>query len=230
MRIIETYSHYNGLEFLEIHRHDLLGELQQLVKAFDIYGVGKAGLRSKESSFRNDPQSRRYHEQLESRGWHNSDCWRMESFSKQRIALKFCFGLRAGEERLEFDEFCSRYRHDEIDVVVSGHAHSFTNALVANANGKPILVTQAFASGTAYADIDLAIDPARREVRVDGELVRLAKKRMVHAEAPGRNSTAGATIHRSSWRSGPTRGSPRARCDAWSQAPRRAGPSWYLSA
>lgn len=53
---------------------------------------------------------------------------------------------------------------DEIDVVVSGHAHSFTNALVANQNGKPILVTQAFASGTAYADIDLAIDPASRDI------------------------------------------------------------------
>jgi len=53
---------------------------------------------------------------------------------------------------------------DEIDVVVSGHAHSFTNALVENANGKPILVTQAFANGTAYADIDLAMDPASRDI------------------------------------------------------------------
>ena len=53
---------------------------------------------------------------------------------------------------------------DEIDVVVSGHAHSFTNALVENANGKPILVTQAFANGTAYADIDLALDPASRDI------------------------------------------------------------------
>lgn len=53
---------------------------------------------------------------------------------------------------------------DEIDVVVSGHAHSFTNALVLNDNGKPLLVTQAFASGTAYADIDLAIDPASRDI------------------------------------------------------------------
>lgn len=48
--------------------------------------------------------------------------------------------------------------HDEIDVVVSGHAHGFTNQLVANKNGKVILVTQAFSSGTAYADIDLIID------------------------------------------------------------------------
>ena len=53
---------------------------------------------------------------------------------------------------------------EEIDVVVSGHAHGFTNAMVENANGKPILVTQAFANGTAYADIDLAIDPASRDI------------------------------------------------------------------
>lgn len=53
---------------------------------------------------------------------------------------------------------------DEIDIVVSGHAHGFTNALVANNNGRPILVTQAFSAGTAYADIDIAIDPASHDI------------------------------------------------------------------
>lgn len=53
---------------------------------------------------------------------------------------------------------------DEVDVVISGHAHGFTNALLPNANGKQILLTQAFSAGTAYADIDLAIDPASRDV------------------------------------------------------------------
>ena len=53
---------------------------------------------------------------------------------------------------------------DEVDVVVSGHAHSFTNALLSNANGKPILVTQAFSAGTAYADIDLEIDRKTKDV------------------------------------------------------------------
>ena len=48
---------------------------------------------------------------------------------------------------------------DEIDVVVSGHTHAFTNALIPNAHGKPILVTQAFSASTAYDDIDLLIDP-----------------------------------------------------------------------
>jgi 5'-nucleotidase len=47
---------------------------------------------------------------------------------------------------------------DEVDVVVSGHAHGFTNALVKNANGKEILVTQAFSASTAYGDIELEID------------------------------------------------------------------------
>ncbi|MGE0684679.1 MAG: bifunctional UDP-sugar hydrolase/5'-nucleotidase [Candidatus Binatia bacterium] len=53
---------------------------------------------------------------------------------------------------------------DEVDVVVSGHAHSFTNALLPNQNGKEILVTQAFSAGTAYADIDLEIDPKTKDV------------------------------------------------------------------
>jgi 5'-nucleotidase len=38
---------------------------------------------------------------------------------------------------------------DEVDVVVSGHTHAFTNALVRNQNGKEILVTQAWAAGCA---------------------------------------------------------------------------------
>jgi len=46
---------------------------------------------------------------------------------------------------------------DDIDVVISGHTHSFTNALVPNQNGKQILVVQAFSASTAYDDIDLAI-------------------------------------------------------------------------
>jgi 5'-nucleotidase len=54
--------------------------------------------------------------------------------------------------------------HDEVDVVISGHWHSFTNVLLSNRNGKPILVTQAFSSGTAYGDVDLEISRASRDV------------------------------------------------------------------
>jgi 5'-nucleotidase len=47
--------------------------------------------------------------------------------------------------------------NDEVDVVISGHAHGFTNALIPNGNGKQILVSQAFSASTAYGDIDLSI-------------------------------------------------------------------------
>jgi 5'-nucleotidase len=53
---------------------------------------------------------------------------------------------------------------DDVDVVVSGHTHHFTNAMVRNAHGVPILVVQAFAAGTAYDDVDLVLDPRTKDV------------------------------------------------------------------
>ena len=45
-----------------------------------------------------------------------------------------------------------------VDVVISGHAHAFTNALLPNAAGHKVLVTQAWAAGKAYADINVQLD------------------------------------------------------------------------
>ncbi len=53
---------------------------------------------------------------------------------------------------------------DDVDIVISGHSHSFTNALIANAHGKKILVVQAFSYGTAFDDIDVAIDPHSHDI------------------------------------------------------------------
>ncbi len=53
---------------------------------------------------------------------------------------------------------------DDVDIVISGHSHSFTNALIPNANGKKILVVQAFSRGTAFDDIDVAIDPRSHDI------------------------------------------------------------------
>ena len=53
---------------------------------------------------------------------------------------------------------------DEFDVVVSGHTHAFTNAVLKTAGGAPILVTQAFSYSTAFTDIDLEIDPVTLDV------------------------------------------------------------------
>ncbi|HUK00922.1 MAG TPA: bifunctional metallophosphatase/5'-nucleotidase [Steroidobacteraceae bacterium] len=51
-----------------------------------------------------------------------------------------------------------------IDVVISGHTHHFTNALLPARGGAPVLVTQAYAYGVAYADIHLSLDPRSHEV------------------------------------------------------------------
>jgi 5'-nucleotidase len=53
---------------------------------------------------------------------------------------------------------------DAVDVVVSGHAHSFTNALMNNQHGHPILVTQCPNAGVAFASIELSIDRKTHDV------------------------------------------------------------------
>jgi 5'-nucleotidase len=53
---------------------------------------------------------------------------------------------------------------DEIDIVISGHEHDYTNILVPTASGKQILLTQAFENGTAYGDIDIALDPVSGDI------------------------------------------------------------------
>lgn len=52
----------------------------------------------------------------------------------------------------------------EIDVVISGHAHAFTNALLPNRQGAPVLVTQALSAGAAYAAIELTLDRRNGDV------------------------------------------------------------------
>lgn len=48
---------------------------------------------------------------------------------------------------------------DEVDVIASGHFHQFTNTVV---DGK--LITQAYSYSTAFADIDITIDRAKRDI------------------------------------------------------------------
>jgi 5'-nucleotidase len=51
-----------------------------------------------------------------------------------------------------------------VDVVISGHAHAFSNALVRNARGHSILLTQAGSAGSAFAEIDLTLDAKTGDV------------------------------------------------------------------
>jgi 5'-nucleotidase len=57
-----------------------------------------------------------------------------------------------------------RLLHDEIDVVIAGHYHSFTNALLKTRNGADILVVQALPAGAAFGDIELIVDRASGNV------------------------------------------------------------------
>ena len=59
----------------------------------------------------------------------------------------------------------------DIDVVVSGHTHNFTNALLPGRGAAPILVTQAYSYGVALAQIDLHIDPATRQVAAKSAVI-----------------------------------------------------------
>ena len=52
----------------------------------------------------------------------------------------------------------------DVDVVLSGHTHAFTNAYLANAGGKPVLVTQAYMYGKGFSDVDLTIARASGDI------------------------------------------------------------------
>lgn len=52
----------------------------------------------------------------------------------------------------------------DVDLVISGHTHHFTNTLLPDRTGRPVLVTQAYSYGIAFAEINLLIDPRTRDV------------------------------------------------------------------
>ena len=52
----------------------------------------------------------------------------------------------------------------EVDVVLSGHTHTYHNTLIKNAGGRPMLVVQGWPKGTGYADIDLEISRGSSDV------------------------------------------------------------------
>ncbi|MCX6689714.1 MAG: bifunctional metallophosphatase/5'-nucleotidase, partial [Methanoregula sp.] len=52
----------------------------------------------------------------------------------------------------------------DVDIVLSGHTHDFSNAYLNNSGGKPVLVTQAYSYSVAFSEIDLTIDPKTRDI------------------------------------------------------------------
>ncbi|MBT2640982.1 bifunctional 2',3'-cyclic-nucleotide 2'-phosphodiesterase/3'-nucleotidase [Bacillus sp. ISL-41] len=66
-------------------------------------------------------------------------------------------GSDAGEELVEI----ARNVDDEVDVLLGGHNHAYTNTKV---DGK--IVVQSYSSGTAFSDVDLLINPVTKDVMV----------------------------------------------------------------
>lgn len=54
--------------------------------------------------------------------------------------------------------------HDEIDVVVAGHTHAFTNTFAQNANGHELLVVQSMSASRGVASVDIAVHPQTNQV------------------------------------------------------------------
>jgi 5'-nucleotidase len=67
-------------------------------------------------------------------------------------------------------DFVARLDED-VDVVIAGHTHSFTNVLFPNRGGKPVLVTQAYEYGIAYANIDMQVNLRTRDVVAKSALI-----------------------------------------------------------
>ena len=118
MRITKTYSHFHGLEFLEVHRRELLHDLRQSIEELEPAEVENGDGDISATSATNGAGAQRYHVKLKARDWHYSNSAKLPCFNKQRTGLKFCFGLRTGELKPEFDDFCARYRGGEIDLGV----------------------------------------------------------------------------------------------------------------
>jgi len=52
----------------------------------------------------------------------------------------------------------------DVDIVISGHTHNFTNAFLQNAGNRSVLVTQAYSYSKGFANISLAVDPVSRDI------------------------------------------------------------------
>jgi 5'-nucleotidase len=78
----------------------------------------------------------------------------------KRAAIDGCEGGLAGTP---IARIVARF-DDAVDLVVSGHTHAAYNCRLPNAAGRRVPVTSASAFGRVLTDIDLAIDPATRDV------------------------------------------------------------------
>lgn len=116
-------------------------------------------------------------------------------------------------------------RLDEaVDVVISGHTHQFTNALLPNAAGRPVLVVQSHANGSAFSQVDLQLDA--RSGDVVGRSARIVTTWGDEGPGLAPDAAALALVHRAETRVAPIAGRPVAQLrGAFTRAQTPAGES-----
>lgn len=76
MKIVQTYSHLNGLEYLLVHKKSLWQEIQTVVKSIDASlcktKVSKESRMKGETKFSPIDMNREFHQRLQGRGWAES--------------------------------------------------------------------------------------------------------------------------------------------------------------
>ena len=149
MRIAKTYSHFHGLEFLEVHRPELLHDLRQSIEELEPAEIENGDGDIFATTASNGAGARRYHVKLDARDWHYLNSARLPCFNKQQTGLKFCFGLRTGELKPEFDDFCARYRNGEIEL------------------GVGVFPMERIRQDFATVDFETAVQDLRKRGRVD---------------------------------------------------------------
>ncbi len=80
--------------------------------------------------------------------------------------------------------------NEDVDVVLSGHTHRFTNGYLPNAGGVPVLVTQAYYAGEAYADVTITINPVTSDIMASSAEIILTRADDMPASQPDLAVTA----------------------------------------
>ncbi|RKZ84231.1 MAG: restriction endonuclease [Candidatus Parabeggiatoa sp. nov. 1] len=119
MKIVETYSHLNGLEFLLVHKKGLWEEIQNVINEID--GETCKTKVSKEKRMKGRllyspiDLNKAFKEQLETKKWTESRS-RVRDFLKDRVAIEVQFGKYSFVAYDLFAKHLAFYVSDQIDV------------------------------------------------------------------------------------------------------------------
>jgi hypothetical protein len=122
MKIIEKYSHLNGLEFLLVHKPMLWREIQEVINEVDAekckIEVLKEKTKQDQVVYSPADISMACKKLLEEKGWAESkiNYWQQNDFIKERVATEVQFGKCSLATHDLFASHLAFYAGDKIDV------------------------------------------------------------------------------------------------------------------